>query len=94
MSAKSWALLGLTGVVVAGVAPGSPAVRAGLMGVDRRAGAIGDVIVAADGKPVRHLTDLTDALEAHGVGQTVSLTINRAGATRRVEVTIADIGER
>jgi 2-alkenal reductase len=86
--------LGLTGVVIAGVVPGSPAERAGLAGVDRRAGTIGDVIVAADGKPVRHLSDLTDALEQRGVGNTIVLTTSRGNSERRVEVTIADIGER
>ena len=86
--------LGLTGIVVAGVVPGSPAERAGLAGFDRRAGTIGDVIVAADGKPVRHLSDLTDALEARGVGATIALTTSRGGSERRVEITIADIGER
>jgi 2-alkenal reductase len=86
--------LGLTGIVVAGVVPGSPAERAGLAGFDRRAGTIGDVIVAADGKPVRHLSDLTDALEARGVGATMALTTSRGGSERRVEVTIADIGEK
>jgi 2-alkenal reductase len=86
--------LGLTGVVVAGVVPGSPAERAGLAGFDRRAGTIGDVIVAADGKPVRRLTDLTDALETRGVGQAVTLTTSRGGSERRVEVRVVDIGER
>ncbi len=52
--------LGAEGVVIVRVAPGSPADRAGLRGVDPRAGTIGDVIVEAAGKPVQRLADLTD----------------------------------
>src|SRR4051812_678571 len=37
---------GLVGVVVAGVVPGSPAAHAGIKPFDRRAGTIGDVIIA------------------------------------------------
>jgi 2-alkenal reductase len=82
--------LGVTGVIVAGVVPGSPADRAGLQGMDRMG--IGDVIVAAEGEPVRHLSDLTDRLEKAGVGGSVELTVERDGRTRTVEVGIVDIG--
>ena len=54
--------IGSEGVVIVRVAPGSPADRAGLRGVDPNAGAIGDVIVEVNGKPVRRLADLTDHL--------------------------------
>ena len=56
---------------MAGVVPGSPADRAGLRGVDQRAGIIGDVIVGVNDAPVRRLSDLTDRLERVGVGNKV-----------------------
>lgn len=83
---------GAEGVVIVRVAPGSPAEKAGLRGVDMRAGLLGDVIVAADGKPVRSLPDLTDVLELKGVGGDVGLTVQRNGARRDVSLQIVDIG--
>ncbi len=83
--------LGVDGVIVAGVAPGSPAERAGLRGIDPT-GLIGDVVVAVGGSPVRRLSDLTDQLERVGVGSSVALTVLREGRSRTVEVAIVDIG--
>jgi 2-alkenal reductase len=88
------AQLGVTGVIVAGVVPGSPAERAGLRGVDQRAGIIGDVIVGVDDTPVRRLSDLTDRLERVGVGSTVSLAIRRNNRSETVEVAVVDVGEQ
>ena len=85
------AQLGVNGVIVAGVAPGSPADRAGLSGIDP-AGMIGDVVVAADGEPVRRLSDLTDRLERIGLGGSVTLTVMRDGRSRTVDIAIVDIG--
>ncbi|WP_414472962.1 S1C family serine protease [Microvirga sp. M2] len=87
------ARLGVTGVIVAGVAPGSPAEQAGLRGVNPAVGAIGDVIVGVGDEPVRRLSDLTDSLERAGVGQTVALKVMRNDSTRTVEVRIVDIGQ-
>jgi 2-alkenal reductase len=83
--------MGVEGVVVIRTAPGSPASRAGLRGVDP-AGVIGDVIVGANGEKVRRLADLTDQLEKIGVGRTVELTILRDSRTVTVPVEIVDIG--
>jgi len=88
------AQLGVNGVIVAGIVPGSPAERAGLRGVDPRAGAIGDIIVAIEDAPVRRLSDLTDRLERTGVGNTVSLTILRDNRTQTVDVAVVDVGEQ
>ena len=57
-------------------------------------GQLGDVIVAADGKPVRRLADLTDQLEQDGVGKTVNLTLDRNGSKKSVALQISDIGKR
>jgi 2-alkenal reductase len=84
--------LGIEGVVVVRTVPGSPAERAGLQGPDRQSGKVGDVIVAADDKPVRRLTDLTDELERVGVGHKVKLTIRRGNQSRDAEVDVVDIG--
>ncbi len=73
-------------------APGSPAERAGLRGVDRGSGALGDVITAVNGKPVRRLSDLTEVLEQAGVGQRVQLTVRRNGQDRTVPTDVIDIG--
>jgi len=85
------AQLGLTGVVIAAVVPGSPAEAAGLRGIDTRSGSIGDVITAANGKPVHRLTDLTDDLEKSGVGGKIDVEIMRDGSRRTVELRVVDI---
>lgn len=83
--------LGAEGVVIVNVAPGSPADRAGLRGVDPAAGVIGDVIVEVNGKPVRKLSDLTDTLEKTRPGDNVTLQVVRGGARRSVSVGVVDI---
>ena len=86
--------LGVTGVIVAGVVPGSPAARAGLVGIDPAADAIGDVIIEANGEPVRRLSDLTDRLERAGPGATIDLTVMRDGNRRTVKVDVIDLAQR
>ena len=44
--------LGVEGVVIVRVSPGSPAERAGLQGLNLATGPLGDVIVSANDKPV------------------------------------------
>ncbi len=87
------ARLGIDGVVVLRVLRGSPAASAGLRGVDPTSGTVGDIIVGVGQKPVHRLADLTAALEAAGVGQSVDLTVERDGRTRSVRVTTADVAE-
>jgi len=74
------------------IAPGSPAERAGLRGIDFGSGALGDIIVGANNKPVRRLADLTDQLEELGVGKTVRLTLQRNGRERTVDLDVIDVG--
>ena len=84
--------LGVEGVVIVRTAPGSPAERTGLRGVDPASSALGDVIVEANGSAVRRLSDLTEAIEQVGVGKSIRLAVERNGQRRTVEVPIIDIG--
>jgi 2-alkenal reductase len=86
------ARLGIEGVVIVGTQRGSSAQRAGLEGIDRATGELGDVIVGAEGEPVRRLADLVRVLQRVGVGRTVRLTVERDGRRRQVDVAVADIG--
>jgi 2-alkenal reductase len=86
------ARMGVRGVVIVSVVPGSPAEVAGLQGLDPVTGELGDVIVAVDGETVRRVPELTDALEEAGVGNEVELTIARGGSTLSVDLEIEDIG--
>jgi len=79
---------------VVATTPGSPAERAGLKGAEASGGRIADVIVAAGGKPVHRLPDLTDELERIGVGKRVTLQVTRNGQERSVEVEVVDIGHK
>jgi 2-alkenal reductase len=82
---------GADGVVIARVRPGSPAERAGLRGAD--ADTAGDIIVAANGTPVRSPFDLTNMLERIGIGKTIDLAVKRDGKTTSMPVAIVDIDQ-
>ena len=80
------------GVALVRIAPGSPAARAGLQPFARAAdGSIvaGDVITAVGDEPMKSLDDLFTVLEKHQAGDSVTLTLWRAGRTRRQSVTLA-----
>ena len=83
--------MGVEGVVVVRTMPGSPAERAGIRGVNQQTGALGDVIVSAGDKPVRRLADLTDEIDQVGVGQQITLALNRGGSRTSVTLDIVDI---
>jgi 2-alkenal reductase len=85
------ARLGVEGIVIVRTVPGSPAERAGLQGIDTSAGTIGDVIVDVDGKPVRKLSDLTDALQQIKLPGKVELTVERNGSERKVPVDVVSM---
>jgi 2-alkenal reductase len=80
------------GIVVAEVAPGSAADRAGLHGIDRGSGRLGDIITHVNGERVRTVAELAEALTAAGIGNTAELTVVRDGSSRTVTVQVADIG--
>ena len=64
--------------VVVAVLPGSPAERAGL--------AEGDLITAIDGTPAGNAAELRATIEAIAEGAAYTLTIDRGGAARSIEV--------
>jgi S1-C subfamily serine protease len=83
----------LEGVIVLGVARGSPADRAGLRPARTTAFGrveLGDVITAVDGEPVATRADLVAILDEHRFGDRVTLTIERGGETRKATVTLSD----
>lgn len=85
--------LGVKGVAIAQVAPGSPAAAGGLKGLDRQHGRLGDVITHVNGKEISNLADIAREFEAIGIGNRAELMVDRNGHTRKVPVTIADISE-
>jgi S1-C subfamily serine protease len=78
------------GVVVISVEPGTPAAKAGLTGITQGADGIslGDVIVGIDKDKVDDYDDLYNALDKHGVGETIQLRVmrNRKIVTLEVEL--------
>ncbi|HUF55476.1 MAG TPA: trypsin-like peptidase domain-containing protein [Thermohalobaculum sp.] len=83
--------LGIAGVVVLGVEPGSAAERAGLRPTrigGRGEIVLGDTVVAIGERQVTSVTELADALEEHEVGETVTLTLERDGRRRTVDVVL------
>ena len=83
--------LGVKGVAVLKVEPGSPAEAAGLRparpGAD---GSIipGDIIVAVDGKPVDNVARLVNRLDEHKVGDVIKLTVQREGKSTELTATL------
>jgi len=50
----------------------------------------GDLIVAVDGRPVADMADVSLAVSSRAVGAPITLTLQRDGVQRRVEVVLAD----
>ena len=90
LSAAVTRRLGVEGVLIRQVYQGSPAAAAGLQGssLDRRSGRVvpGDVVQEIDGKPVRSVSDLLGRLGAYKPGDSVTLTVWRDGAARKLSV--------
>lgn len=85
------ARLGVIGIIIMRTLPDSPAEKAGLRGVDTSSHTLGDVILAANGKPMRLLPDWTKELEQIGVGGKVVLTLERNSQQIEVRLEVADI---
>ncbi|MGQ9424503.1 S1C family serine protease [Gilvimarinus sp. F26214L] len=83
--------LGVTGVLVLRVEPGSAAAQAGL----RAARATpdgnlvpGDIITAVDGREISSVDELISTLDDYAVGDTLEITLWREGQGHTVEVTL------
>lgn len=75
--------LGVEGVLVVGVLPGSGAERAGLRGMSRDAQGrvlLGDIIMAVGGERVSNAEDILSCIEALDVGESVAVTLRRGGS--------------
>jgi S1-C subfamily serine protease len=82
---------GIKGAAVWEVPSGSAAAKAGLSGLSRdRFGRLllGDVIVGLDEAKIGSYDDLYSALEAHKIGDIVTLTVDRGGKARKVRITL------
>ena len=79
--------LGVEGVLVAYVEPGSPAEAAGLRSaVGTPAGYVGDVIVGIDDRAVKDVPAYYRTLERYKAGDTVTLRFVRAGQNHSVPI--------
>ena len=77
--------LGLEGVLVLKVLPGTSAEQAGLRGTTQVGDGLvlGDIILAVNGRKVTDYDSLRDEVERYQVGETVALTLLRDDATAR-----------
>jgi len=83
--------LGVTGVVILKINPGSAAEAAGLKGATMLSdGRVipGDIITAVEGKPVETVGRLSALLDDHRIGETVRLTVRRGDKEVQVAVTL------
>ena len=70
------------GVYIKSVEDFSPAEKAGLKA--------GDVIVKADGKSITTMEELNEIKNAHQIGDTITLTVNRNGSNKDITVTLEE----
>lgn len=75
-----------TGIVIMRVAQGSPGANAGLQQKD--------IITAVDGKPVSTAQDVTNAVQAKKVGDTITLSVTRADGNHDITVTLGAAPEK
>ena len=73
---------GGSGAMVMSVDPQGPGAAAGFYQ--------GDIVVAWNGAPIRHVQSLLHALGPDSIGQTVTVGLRRAGETKQVPLTIAE----
>ncbi|MEW6593956.1 MAG: trypsin-like peptidase domain-containing protein [Thermodesulfobacteriota bacterium] len=86
--------LGVEGILVINVEPGSSAARSGLRGTSRSMGEVvlGDIIVAVNGRQVATFDGLRNELEQYRVGEEVTLTVVRDGREMPLRVVLEEVG--
>jgi 2-alkenal reductase len=84
---------GISGVVIAEVARGTPAAVAGLQAMNRRNGDLGDIIVAVNGRAIETLSTFVAELDRAGIDASVDLTVKRSDRERKVRVKVIDLRE-
>jgi S1-C subfamily serine protease len=83
--------LGVKGILIVEVVPGSAAAKAGLRPTQREGSGrvrLGDVITAVDGKKVESPNELFILLENYKVGDVVSISLLRDGKVMQTKVTL------
>ncbi len=85
------------GILVAEVANGSPAARAGITGGKKvvRVGNLkiiieGDLIVALDEKPIKTMDDLVENVESRSIGESIEMTVLKDSEKRSVKVLLSE----
>ena len=85
--------LGIDGVLVINLEPGSKAAKSGLRGTSRSQGEVvlGDIIVAVNGRRVHTFEDLRNEVEQYRVGEEVTLTVIRDGREVPVRTVLEEV---
>jgi len=88
--------IGVEGVLIREVTPGSPADKAGLRGTSRDQWGnivLGDFIQSIDGVPIRNYDDLYNAFDTKRPGQQIEVGYFRNGETNTVTVKVVTVTE-
>ena len=84
--------LGIKGLLVVNVQPGSSADKAGIQGTRQVRGNIilGDIILAVNGVPIESYDDLRNEMDRYHVGDEVTLIIQRGEENKEITVRLEE----
>ncbi|MDF1797458.1 MAG: trypsin-like peptidase domain-containing protein [Coxiellaceae bacterium] len=85
---------GVDGVIIAKVARGMPASKAGLRGMTQTRNGqyrVGDIITGINGHKIKDYNDLYQVLDKTKVGEKVTLTIRRGNKRRNIKITTVNL---